>query len=120
MAINEDGTLRYLLEEKYVQPMALRDRKVGDSGQLQRVKDYNDDLERHVIARNEKMVEALAPVLEMLPQLDTLSKLLITDSHGQHKNNRNATRALSSKALKGELSKAAEDVEVIDDLYDRY
>jgi hypothetical protein len=120
MAINEDGTLRYLLEEKYVQPMALRDRKVGDSGQLQRVKDYNADLERHVIARNEKMVEALAPVLEMLPQLDTLSKLLITDSHGQHKNNRNATRGLAPKSPKGDLVQVAEDVEVMDDLYDRY
>lgn len=91
--------------------MALKDRKTGDSEQLQRVKDYNASLEKHVIDRNEKMVEALTPVLEMIPQLDTLSKLLITDSQGQHKNNRNATRSLRAKA---------EDIEETNNPYDLY
>lgn len=111
VAVNDDASLRFMLEEKYIQPMALKDRKTGDSEQLQRVKDYNASLEKHVIDRNEKMVEALTPVLEMIPQLDTLSKLLITDSQGQHKNNRNATRSLRAKA---------EDIEETNDPYDLY
>ena len=40
LAVSEDGTRRYMLEEKYVQPMALADRKPGDAEQLQRVHDY--------------------------------------------------------------------------------
>lgn len=111
IAVNDDASLRFMLEEKYIQPMALKDRKTGDSEQLQRVKDYNASLEKHVIDRNEKMVEALTPVLEMIPQLDTLSKLLITDSQGQHKNNRNATRSLRAKA---------EDIEETNNPYDLY
>lgn len=110
LAVNEDASLRFILEKKYIQPMALKDRKPGDSGQLQRVKDYNDQLEKHIIDRNEKMVEALTPVLQMLPQLDTLSKLLITDSAGQHKNQRNANRAIKQQA---------EDI-IADNPYDLY
>lgn len=111
MAVNDDASLRFILEEKYIQPMALKDRKNGDSEQLQRVKDYNASLEKHVIDRNEKMVEALTPVLELIPQLDTLNKLLITDSQGQHKNNRNAGRALKAQAV---------EVEEINSPYDLY
>ena len=99
IALNEDASLRFILEEKYIQPMALKDRKTGDSEQLERVKDYNDRLNKHIIDRNEKMVEALTPILEILPRLDTLNKLLITDSQGQHKNNRNAGRALKAQAI---------------------
>ena len=36
MAANGDGSLRFLLEEKYIQPMALRDRKEGDAEELAR------------------------------------------------------------------------------------
>lgn len=110
LAVNEDASLRFVLEEKYIQPMALKDRKPGDSGQLQRVKDHNERLEKHVTDFRAAQIEALTPVLEILPQLDTLSKLLITDSCGQHKNNRNATRALSPKSSKGDLKQGAEDV----------
>ena len=111
MAVNEDASLRFMLEEKYIQPMALKDRKTGDREQLQRVRDYNASLEKHVIDRNEKMVEALAPVFELIPHLDTLNKLLITDSQGQHKNNRNAGRALKAKAV---------DIEETNNPYDLY
>lgn len=110
LATNEDASLRFMLEEKYIQPMALKDRKPGDSGQLQRVKDHNERLEKHVTDFRSAHIEALTPVLEMLPQLDTLSKLLITDSCGQHKNNRNANRALAPKSPKGDLIQVAEDV----------
>lgn len=112
LAINEDATLRFILEEKYIQPMALKDRKPGDAGQLQRVNDFNKHLEKHVIDLRAKQVEVLTPVLEILPQLDTLSKLLITDSCGQHKNNRNAGRALKTQNV--------EDAQIADSPYELY
>lgn len=100
LAVNEDASLRFVLEEKYIQPMALKDRKPGDSGELQRVRDYNEKLENYIIDQNANRVKHLAPVIEMLPQLDTLSKLMITDSKGQHKNQRNAYRELSEEKPK--------------------
>lgn len=102
LAVNEDASLRFVLEEKYIQPMALKDRKPGDSGELQRVRDYNEKLENYIIDQNANRVKHLAPVIEMLPQLDTLSKLMITDSKGQHKNQRNAYRELPPNPLNGE------------------
>lgn len=119
LAINEDATLRFILEEKYIQPMALKDRKPGDAGQLQRVKDHNEQLEKQVSDFRAKQVEALGPVLEILPQLDTLSKLLITDSCGQHKNNRNELRAKNQEP-RSKMQKAAEDVEILENPYDLY
>ena len=40
-----------MLEEKYVQPMALADRKPGDAEQLQRVRDFNKELEAETARR---------------------------------------------------------------------
>ena len=48
LAVSEDGTRRFLLEEKYVQPMALADRKDGDYLQLEKVRRFNEDLETHI------------------------------------------------------------------------
>ena len=36
LAVSEDGSLRFMLTEKYVQPMALADRKPGDAAELKR------------------------------------------------------------------------------------
>ena len=41
LAVSEDGTLRFMLTEKYVQPMALADRREGDAAALQQVQDFN-------------------------------------------------------------------------------
>jgi hypothetical protein len=88
LAVNEDQTLRYVLEEKYVQPMALKERQPGDSEQLQRIREYNKALETHVIETRAKSAELVRATIESNPQLEetTLRKLLITDSKGQHKN----------------------------------
>lgn len=88
LAVNEDQSLRYVLEEKYVQPMALADRKPGDSDQLQRVREYNKALEGKVIETRSKSAELVRATLASNPALEdtTLRKLLIVDSKGQHKN----------------------------------
>jgi hypothetical protein len=104
LAVNADETLRYMLEEKYVQPMALKDRKPGDSGQLQRVRDFNEIQEKRATDFRAKNIETMSAVMPIMLQNETLSKLMITDSHGQHKDRRNDGRTSTgsvAKALRG-------------------
>ena len=85
LAVSEDGSLRFMLTEKYVQPMALADRKDGDAEQLQRVQDFNRQLEEHVTTQLVLQYSAGAEAIRELPQADTLHRLLLCDSDGQHK-----------------------------------
>ena len=124
LAVNEDETLRFVLEEKYIQPMALADREVGDGGHLQRVRDFNDSLEKIHADRRAKHLEDLQVIMPVIQRNSaTLSKLMITDSNGQHKNQRNDGRGLPPNPLKGALKSRATDVDAEDvetDLFDRY
>lgn len=92
LAVNEDGSLRFMLETKYVQPMALAERKEGDSAQLERVNGFNKQLEAQVteqLALSHKKVEQL---FNDNPQLDVSTRLLLCDSQGQNKNNKQTRR----------------------------
>jgi hypothetical protein len=100
LAVNEDETLRFVLEEKYVQPMALVERKDGDYEQLHRINQYNEQLEERVSNHLAIATQQARALLSKIPELDTtLAKLLITDSTGQHKNRRNEKRALSASRI---------------------
>ena len=102
LAVSEDGTRRYMLEEKYVQPMALADRKPGDAEQLQRVHDYNKALEAETGRRLADHFEDAQRVIERAAELPIHGtpalgaciedRLLLTDSRGQHKDNRSRKR----------------------------
>lgn len=94
LAVNEAGTRRYMLEEKYVQPMALADRREGDAEQLQRVRDFNKALEAHTAERRGRHFQAAEQVILGAPALrgSVEDRLLITDSRGQHKDNRSRKR----------------------------
>ena len=98
LAVNEDRSLQFMLEEKYVQPMALKDRKDGDSEQLERVRSYNKKLEKEVTEFRAMSAENASEFIGMLPQFETLKKMCITDSKGQHKLNRNCARAIEEGA----------------------
>lgn len=87
LAVNEDGSRRYMLREKYVQPMALAERKPGDAEQLAAVRDFNKQLEAYV---TEDICDKWQTVDRMIQNSDRqdallLGRLLLTDSHGQHK-----------------------------------
>lgn len=91
LACNENHSLKFLLEEKYEQPMALIERKEQDIKQLDRINNFNH---RH----STKLAKELGECQDISEQLldlnqlkgeKTLSKLLITDSNGQHKDRRN-------------------------------
>lgn len=101
LATNKDNTLQFMLEEKRLQPMALAERKEGDSEELQRVFDYNKSIERHVMdvicSAQDRTRRFL---LDNAGKLDeTLSKLMITDSRGQHKDQRNKNRMITDKEI---------------------
>lgn len=83
LAVSEDGTRRFLLEEKYVQPMALADRKEGDYLQLEKVRRFNEDLEAHITNENGRYYDILDE--HMGNRENILSRLCLTDSKGQHK-----------------------------------
>lgn len=117
LCVNEDGTLRYMLEQKYIQPMALMDRKPGDSVQLQKVRDYNTELIQAITDKRQETGDTVRAFFEENPALnDTLTKMILIDSHGQHKDRRNDQRAISAGEEKPRRIKAAAIEDEEDDL----
>lgn len=94
LAVNDDGSLRFMLEEKYVQPMALADRKEGDAEQLQRIRDFNREMEKQTAERLSQAYETTREIITGAPALHggIEDRLLIIDSGGQHKDRRSAKR----------------------------
>lgn len=115
LAVNEAGTRRYMLEEKYVQPMALADRSESDSRELQRVRDFNKQLETKTAERLAIAYQSTQQLIEATPALrgSIEDRLLITDSRGQHKNNRSRKRARAGQAISSAEIEALE-VEAIE------
>ena len=110
VAVNEDESLQFTLEETYIQPMALADRKEGDARELQRVMDFNRRKEQELMDELTPMEDRARELLEQT----TLSKLLITDSRGQHKLPKAKARLAAANA---ELVEAEETG---DNFYDMY
>ncbi|MDR2936878.1 MAG: hypothetical protein LBU80_05995, partial [Rikenellaceae bacterium] len=106
LAVNEDGRLRFMLERKYVQPMALADRKEGDAEQLARVLDFNkQQLEVPITAQLGQVNDTVEQLFLDNPQLDIPTRLMLCDSRGQNKIHKQTRRV---KALE------AEDVEAVE------
>lgn len=127
LAVNEDGSLQFMLEEKYIQPMAFIERKKSDYEELQRVNRYNDTMKEHITqmrANSADNVQRLLELSRLKPlanddeeypdkDLDTLNKFLITDSEGQHKDERSKVR-MSVEHEENEKTKKETSI------YDRY
>ena len=109
LAVNEAGTRRYIMEEKYVQPMALADRRPGDAEQLQRVRDFNKELEARTAERMGEAYRRTEQIIAGTPALrgSIEDRLLITDSRGQHKDRRSERRLTAADI-------AAHDVEAVE------
>lgn len=109
LAVSEDGSLRFMLEEKYVQPMALAERTEGDAEQLKRVMDFNRALEDDIEEQLDRMHRNNEELFAHNSQLDnTLGKHLLIDSRGQHKDRYNQRRLKS-----GTMDTEAEEEEEI-------
>ena len=88
--------------------MALKDRKPGDGGQLQRVADFNKIDEDRIAATRQKNIEILGDLMTVIPQLNPLNRMMLTDSNGQHKDRKNDNRFRR-------LSKNAKPIKTIDE-----
>lgn len=88
--------------------MALYDQQKGDTQQRQLVYDYNRRMNNEIILRGAQQREVLEDLFDSNPQLDTLKKLIIPDSLGQHKDQkaterlRKATERIAVKQEKRE------------------
>lgn len=109
LAENEEGTLRYMLNEQYVQPMALIERKPGDSDEMKRINEFNKIQIDDILQVQENDFKVLDELMQRNPVLqETLGKLLIVDSNGQHKDNKSAAR-LNQKAKIIEIREARKE-----------
>lgn len=97
--IEEIGNLEFILEEKYIQPMAFADQSAQDAKQRALVYQYNRSLKQNI---TERMVERKREVIELFesnPALETLQKILMPDSNGQHKDQKSALRIEKSQKV---------------------
>lgn len=103
LAVSPDSSQRFLLVEKYTQPMALKERTEADNVELKKVKDFNKGLKESIMAKNMSDVKAIDTLFTENPELNnTLAKLILVDGNGQHKDRRNDNRLAVSgeKVLK--------------------
>lgn len=115
------GSIQVELERVHVQPMALRDRTEGDAEALARVNQFNRQLEAKITERIARVNEAVEGVLQQPGMDDTLTKLVLTNSLGQHKDEKNRHRAISAPKQPPLPPAPEEQWEVVnDDVRDQY
>jgi len=100
LAVSSDGSQRFMLESKYIQPMALADRQEGDTDELKRIRDFNKDAITYVIEERASNANILEPFLNQEALQGTLAKHLLTDSRGQHKNIKSKERLQAQNTAK--------------------
>ncbi len=98
LATNSDCTRRFILKEKHLQPMAIADRTEDDNLALSETRAYNKLLEENIKAQMDEDYLLTQGVIDNPKLNNTTVKLILTDSHGQHKNNRN--KAIAQKVAK--------------------
>ena len=93
LAVNLDGSLQFLLVDQYVQPMAIAERSEADGVERRKINQFNRDLESDILETQAKDHSEIENLFYKVPALqDTLGKLLLVDSNGQHKDHKNAAR----------------------------
>lgn len=112
LAYSEEKNISFLLTQKYVQPMALYDRQDGDSDELKKVFDFNKETKTLVLETQAEDIKEVQQMFIQNPELNnTLAKMLIVDSRGQHKDQRNAKRLNAGKKLLEKQNKKIEKQE---------
>ena len=91
----ETGTLRYLLQQEIKVPMALADQKPEHFEYRARVDTFNRELTAHIQEKGHDVDQHIGHLYQQVPGLLGNSLLdihLITDSRGQHKDERSKAR----------------------------
>lgn len=100
LAVSADKKHRFVLQEKYLQSMAIADQSEHDIEQLKKVRDHNKTAIKYITDTRAENANVLDQFFIQNPMLnDTLAKHLIVDSRGQHKDQRNSQR-IEQKAKK--------------------
>lgn len=90
---DESGSHRFLLDHVYNQPMAILDRVDGDSDKYHEIMSFNKALKCDVMDSMASDREVVNELFENNPAIQAvLSKFLLTDSNGQHKDQKSAAR----------------------------
>lgn len=100
LVVSEDNKHKYLLQEKYIQPMALYDRTQGDAKELHKIWAFNEDVEDFIIEERANSGRIVSNFFNETPALqDTLAKHLLVDSIGQHKNQKSKARLKERRTI---------------------
>lgn len=100
LVISSDDKHKYLLQEKYIQPMALYDRTEGDAKELHKIWAFNEEVEDLITEERTKSSRIVSNFLNDTPALeDTLAKHLLVDSLGQHKNQKSKARLKERRTI---------------------
>jgi len=98
LAYNEDQNLNFILLQKHIQPMALYDRKERDTEELNKINQFNRNTKNFILENQLKDYNTVNQLFISNPNLDnTLAKMLIMDSKGQHKNRLNEEKILNAR-----------------------
>lgn len=104
LVVSSDDKNKFLLQEKYIQPMALYDRTEGDAEELHKVFAYNEQVEDYIIEERANSSRIVSNMMQDNPALeDTLAKHLLTDSLGQHKNQKSKARLKTAERAKAKV-----------------
>lgn len=122
------GSHRFVLQQKELQPMALYDRQEGDAQRLADVSTFNKQLKEKVMERMAETQQLVEEVFMENPRLnDTLSKLVLVDGKGQHKDNKSKERLKGSskriEAVSASLDMTAseeEEFEIVQNFRNNY
>lgn len=91
----EIGTLRYMMQCDMTVPMALADQKPEHFEYRNKVKNFNEELQKHIddkVASVDGHIKTLSQRIPDLINNTLLDRYLITDSRGQHKDARSKMR----------------------------
>ncbi|WP_312394703.1 hypothetical protein [Chryseobacterium sp.] len=112
LAFNEEKNINFILTQKHVQSMALYDRKDGDAEELAKIRNFNKEAKTIVLETQAEDSKIVNQMFIQNPELDsTLAKMLIVDSKGQHKDQRNAKRLENGRKLLEKQNKKIEKQE---------
>ena len=111
LAYNREQGLSFLLQKKHEQPMALYDRSEGDGEQLAQIRNFNSSMKEIILEQQAEDFELINQLFTENKELDnTLAKSLLTDSRGQHKDQKNKQRLENAqKVLKKQEEKQSKE-----------
>ena len=97
--VDEIGDVSFVLQETYIQPMAIADKQDGDGEQHALIYEYNKGIKTAIVDRMVERKSTIRDLLEHNPELEMLQKFLIPDSMGQHKDHKSEERQRKSKKM---------------------